>query len=395
MSWSLQEKQKIINDLVSIAKENDLDMEYYETLARRSLRSNDFFELFVDKLAEDLDKNLDQEVDKILYSSPDPVGIKPKEEVEKPNSEGDYEDKIISTTSYHYSNKSAFSKKKLIGLSRSDGKSFNEGKNFTIRRRIGSSIWAYYLDEVDDTEGWEEYNLSLSTQPVLPEFEGLQYEEVAFKALDYEPDNILERKGRICAPIDLKLMPDLKMSDGLTGIGVDVARDGDDKTAICIRQGIHVVDFQKFAKNDTMETTGYVVQAIREWKPDYVNVEAVGGLGAAVVDRLRELEIDSVTNVCAIETQGQKIRHPRLMAYNIRTEMFLLLQELFRAGLITLPPNDDELFEELVSITFKILSDGKIMLTEKKQIKRHLGRSPDRADSLALCYYSPVEIGLY
>ena len=400
MTWNIQEKQKIINDLLLIASENDLDMEYYETVAKRSVRSNDFFELFVDKLAEDLDQKIDKEVEDVLYSSPVSILERKESVVEKPNSEGEYksEDIVKPVTIYHHSNKAAFFKNKVKAaqkLVKSENKNFNDWKNFTIRRRVGSNQFAYYLSEVDDTEGWEEYELNLSTSPVLEEFEGVVPEDVVVKAVTYEAENVLEQKGRICKPIDLNVLPDLKMGDSLTGMGIDSARAGDDNTIIAIRQGIHLIDIQRFSKADLMESCGFIVQSIREFKPDFVNIETVGGLGAGIYDRLLELGLDEVTVISGIETQSQITRHERLMAFNVRTEMYLLLQEIFRTGEITIPPNDSELFEELVCVTYKILSDGKIMLHEKKEIKKRLGRSPDRADAVALCYYSPVSINLY
>ena len=71
-------------------------------------------------------------------------------------------------------------------------------------------------------------------------------------------------------------------------MGVDPARFGDDRTAIVRRQTRKVFGIESYAKIDTMETTGKIVKIINEEKPEMVFVD-VGGLGAGVIDRLREL----------------------------------------------------------------------------------------------------------
>ena len=56
-------------------------------------------------------------------------------------------------------------------------------------------------------------------------------------------------------------------------------------------------------------------------------------------------------------------------------------------GMLALPP-DDELTEELTEVTIKGLrSDGSILLEAKDDIKKRIGRSPDKADSLAVTFY--------
>ena len=71
-------------------------------------------------------------------------------------------------------------------------------------------------------------------------------------------------------------------------IGVDPARFGDDRTAIIRRQGRVAYNLETHIKKDTMEVVGIVNTIIEQEKPFKVFVD-VGGLGAGVVDRLKEL----------------------------------------------------------------------------------------------------------
>jgi hypothetical protein len=51
-----------------------------------------------------------------------------------------------------------------------------------------------------------------------------------------------------------------------------------------------------------------------------------------------------------------------------------------------LPP-DDELKEELTNTKWKYNSQGKIQIEAKEDIKKRIGRSPDKADALVNTFY--------
>jgi hypothetical protein len=70
-------------------------------------------------------------------------------------------------------------------------------------------------------------------------------------------------------------------------IGVDPARFGADATVIAIRQGRDIVAIQRHRGDDTMTVVGHVIEAIEEYKPTLVVIDE-GGLGAGIVDRLKE-----------------------------------------------------------------------------------------------------------
>ena len=52
-------------------------------------------------------------------------------------------------------------------------------------------------------------------------------------------------------------------------------------------------------------------------------------------------------------------------------------------------PNVPELVAELTTPTYTFVG-GKIMLEDKDQVKKRLGRSPDLADALALTFAYPI-----
>jgi hypothetical protein len=204
----------------------------------------------------------------------------------------------------------------------------------------------------------------------------------------------LENRGRVNNPVSLSDYRWLLGGDGLRGIGVDVAYYGDDRTTQCFREGNHVVDFWSFVKADTVETTGYIVLAIREFKPDFICIDVTGGLGASVFDQLKHY---GMQNVCRIEGVhfNEKPLSDRLKAYNRRAEMYLYIQEKFREGTISLP-SDKDLIKELAYVRYKIVGDGgSIRIVPKDEIKKELGRSPDKADALVLAFSNRPAFNVY
>src|SRR5690606_14926056 len=68
--------------------------------------------------------------------------------------------------------------------------------------------------------------------------------------------------------------------------GADIARFGTDETAIAIRQGDAIAGVERIGQQDTM-TTALRLKAKLEY-PQSIAVVDVIGVGAGVVDRLRE-----------------------------------------------------------------------------------------------------------
>ena len=164
----------------------------------------------------------------------------------------------------------------------------------------------------------------------------------------------------------------------------DIGREGDDSSVWTIRQGSRVINTDDWGKTDLMETSGIILQKIERFNldPKNVNLDAVG-IGAGVYDRLREQKIYVNGIIAGGEPQDKE------HYVNIRAEMYDNLRKRFEAGTISIP-DDQDLIAQLSSIRFKIASDKKLQIISKEDMKRvyHL-KSPDKADSLALCFYEP------
>jgi hypothetical protein len=163
-------------------------------------------------------------------------------------------------------------------------------------------------------------------------------------------------------------------------IGVDPARFGADATVIAVRQGRDIVKIIRHRGDDTMTVVGYVIEAIEEFKPALVVIDE-GGLGAGIVDRLKEqrYKIKGVNF-------GNKSKNP-IMYGNMRAQMWGDMREWLKTASI---PNDRFLKTDLISPMMKPDSRGTIFLESKKDMKSRGLASPDAADAICVTFAFPV-----
>ncbi len=171
-----------------------------------------------------------------------------------------------------------------------------------------------------------------------------------------------------------------EMPDGAPiEIGADIARYGQDETVICTRLGGKVLPLQCFHSQDTMVTTGRIIEAYRAHPTSSTKVDVVG-IGAGVFDRLQE---QGGYQAVAVES-GARARD-RDKYVNLRAEMWSGLKELLQAGLVGLPP-DEVLAGELAAVKYHFDSSGRMQIESKEDMaKRGIG-SPDRADSVVYAF---------
>ena len=163
-------------------------------------------------------------------------------------------------------------------------------------------------------------------------------------------------------------------------MGVDIARFGENSSVICKRQGRKVEPLEILPKQDLMQTAHHVAEEIKKYRPLQVFVDG-SGIGAGVVDRLRQLNFPVVD-----VNGGNQSINPRFL--NKRAEMWWEMKEAIDS-LLELPP-DQRLKEELTCLEYDFTDKGRIRLDRKSDIMEQYGFSPDRADALALTYAYPV-----
>ena len=163
-------------------------------------------------------------------------------------------------------------------------------------------------------------------------------------------------------------------------IGVDPARFGADATVIAVRQGRDIIKIMRHRGDDTMTVVGYVIEAIEEYKPTLVVIDE-GGLGAGIVDRLKEqrYKIKGVNF-------GNKAKNP-IMYGNMRAQMWGDMRDWLKSASI---PSDRFLKTDLISPMMKPDSRGTIFLESKKEMKARGLASPDAADAICVTFAFPV-----
>jgi hypothetical protein len=166
-------------------------------------------------------------------------------------------------------------------------------------------------------------------------------------------------------------------------IGVDPARFGGDRTVLAMRQGRKAAILESFQNKDTMEVVGHVVRAIKTHSPDAVLID-IGGLGAGVFDRLREMGYHQCQSVNA----GEKAIDPDRYL-NKRAEMWDGLKNWLIEGDVSLP-DEDAVQADLCGLRYTYDSRGRLKLESKEDAKKRGLRSPDIGDAIAMTFALPI-----
>jgi hypothetical protein len=190
----------------------------------------------------------------------------------------------------------------------------------------------------------------------------------------------------------LKEDADEKDKYKLNSLACDVARKGDDRTIIGMkfikdeeddenREVIFTV-VEDCVKLKTTETTGL----LKEWcdrikdRDIPIKVDDIG-VGGGVVDQLEDDGYNVIpVNVAESPTEVEG----DIIFYNLRAQYYWRLREDFIDGKVAI--SDEELASELSKITWKTSRTRKIQIEAKEDIKARIGKSPDKADCLALSY---------
>ena len=162
-------------------------------------------------------------------------------------------------------------------------------------------------------------------------------------------------------------------------------------------------DIKSWDGVDLMVTAGKVKA---EWdntklehRPVSILIDVIG-LGAGVVDRLRELHLPiRAVNVSESPAEDRFL--------NKRAELWWMIRQWLEAKDVALPnpergvdPKTDALsclYRELVTPKYTFSSRGQIKLESKEEFKKRMqdGRSPDYADAFALTFAENLSLMTY
>ena len=173
-------------------------------------------------------------------------------------------------------------------------------------------------------------------------------------------------------------------------LGVDVARGGGDKTRIidrCGRRAGYVIN-RTIDTPDLMEVAGQVAKEIDRLNPARVFIDATGGYGSSVCDRLKERGYGRI--ISPIEFGGKALDPDDYS--NRRAEIWGRLRDWFalEGGVDIL--DDSELHRHICAPGYKFDSDSRLRLESKDDIRKRVGFSPDGGDALALTFAETVRL---
>jgi hypothetical protein len=173
--------------------------------------------------------------------------------------------------------------------------------------------------------------------------------------------------------------------------GVDCARFGDDHSTLAIRRGrdARSIEWRRWNDQDSMRLAGDIALEAQQWNPAAVFVDA-GNIGAAVIDRLRQLGVENVIEVWfgGAGRDADWAGGVRVKTKNKRAEMWCKMRAWLATGAI---PDDDNLEADLIGPEYGYGADQvSIQLESKRDMKARGMPSPDDADALACTFAEHV-----
>lgn len=174
-------------------------------------------------------------------------------------------------------------------------------------------------------------------------------------------------------------------------VGVDPAGDGDDgdEIAIVLRRGLrHVATyaFRGMTEGVILATLkGILSEHLRPRERPIVVVDREGRIGSMLFGLMRA-EVEEVLqwDLVGIRSSERATREPMLYD-RVRDELWAAAAAYFRAGGGLLP--DAKLCADLHSASWVGQVSGRVKATDKREIKKKLGRSPDRGDAFCLAVW--------
>jgi hypothetical protein len=129
-----------------------------------------------------------------------------------------------------------------------------------------------------------------------------------------------------------------------------------------------------------------VHQTLGEEIPGVINLD-IGGIGGAVYDSLNPM-YNNVIAVNSASASTYRDKSGKLKMRNTRAELYWRCRDALDpigGDDIALPPGN-EIVADLCSARYKVTTAG-VLVEEKTEIKKRIGRSPDKGESILLANF--------
>jgi hypothetical protein len=178
-------------------------------------------------------------------------------------------------------------------------------------------------------------------------------------------------------------------SPNMSAMGVDPSRGGDDETAIAVRFAnwiapLHLTKGKYVEDGDAVRD---IIYNLRIGNPQ-INIDVVG-VGSSPYDSCKKMgwSVVAINGGASATDRNNKPLTDRTGLLRFRDMNAMLAWKLMEAldpqynPTLMLPP-DPKLKAELCSIRRSSIDGGVVSIESKKEVKKRLGRSPDRADAV-------------
>jgi hypothetical protein len=176
---------------------------------------------------------------------------------------------------------------------------------------------------------------------------------------------------------------------GMSSLATDVALGGGDSTTHARRHGHwfdNVITDPGAATPDPLDIASRILTLMRNGCP--IIIDMGGGYGSGVYSHLKN-------NVQGMKLHGfngsnkssKRSRDGKLAFANRRAELWWKFREALEPNLgepVALPP-DQELLSDLTTPRWRLTSNG-ILIESKDDIRKRLGRSPDKGDAVVMAW---------
>lgn len=209
-------------------------------------------------------------------------------------------------------------------------------------------------------------------------------------------------------------------------LAMDVADEGGDSNSVCLRYGNYIAGFRTWKGIDIDKSIDKVSQIYVDTDSSQINVEA-DGIGAAIPPKLsrtyywkcenKECEhvnktyLDEKIYQCPVCHKDMARKHISARKvyvsspsnqkcefgkfHLVRDQLAWAVAEWLKKEQSAMLPDDPELREELLCYQFwEDPSSGKIKVSDKKMIKKAIGRSDDKFASLRQAFYEPKNLSI-
>ena len=162
----------------------------------------------------------------------------------------------------------------------------------------------------------------------------------------------------------------------------DPSRFGDDETVAYVMEessAAYIAHEEIVNHKSLMDTAGRLAAMRKNYGANMIGVDGIG-IGAGIVDSLRELG-EPVYDIVSSRKPNSDSAAEKY--FNLRSQIWFEGAKLIYEGKAKVP-NDSVLSGQLCSLKYEFISNGRMKVEAKENVKERLDRSPDRADAFMM-----------